>query len=294
MSDTHNDLIHIQLKSLISLASPARLLKRTQLRPKASQQGGYVSGFKGRGMEFEESRPYQSSDDIRNMDWKITARTNKPHTKLFREERERPIFVSVDLRHHMHFATRGVFKSVQAAKLASLIAWMGHHHGDRIGGQCLQDHGYEELKPKSGKHAVLQFLNSLCKTPIRHTSSKVDFKQAIDRLSQHAHPSSAIYIISDFRDMSDQTETALSRLARHTEVTLIHVYDPIEHSLPKAGRYRVTDSIHSKMLDIHSHTSQTHHAQFERHQATLRALCTRCKMTLLTCETTQNPLDVFR
>lgn len=110
-----NELVSTNLKMLINLAKPAANLKLFRSGIRAQQSGGYLSRTKGRGMEFDEVRPYQPGDDIRSIDWRVTARTDKTHTKLFREERERPVFISVDYRASMQFATRGVFKAVQAA-----------------------------------------------------------------------------------------------------------------------------------------------------------------------------------
>ncbi|MGR8999333.1 MAG: DUF58 domain-containing protein, partial [Gammaproteobacteria bacterium] len=157
------DLISISLKSLIDLAKPAASLNLQHLSIRSRQSGGYVSRFKGRGMEFDETRLYQPGDDIRSIDWRVTARSGKTHTKMFREERERPVFISVDNRLAMHFATRGVFKSVLAAKLAGLLAWAADYHGDRIGGQLFSEHECREIKPQNGRHAVLRFLNALVK-----------------------------------------------------------------------------------------------------------------------------------
>ena len=101
---------------------------------------------------------YQPGDDVRRIDWRVTARTDKPHSKIFREERERPLFISVDYRSSMTFATRGVFKSVQAARLAGLLAWAALRRGDRIGGQIFADSGCQELKPVAGNRLCCTFL----------------------------------------------------------------------------------------------------------------------------------------
>ena len=114
-----NELVAVSLKNLLDLAPQAAGLSLNISHKQSAQSGGYLSRFKGRGMEFDEVRLYQPGDDVRSIDWKVTARTDKPHTKIFREERERPVFISVDNRLTMQFATRGVFKSVQAAKLAA-------------------------------------------------------------------------------------------------------------------------------------------------------------------------------
>ena len=162
-ANSANELVSVSLKTLIDLAKPAAGLNLHHAQFRSSQSGNYVSRFKGRGMEFDEARLYQPGDDIRTIDWRVTARTGKTHTKVFREERERPVFISVDNRLAMHFATRGVFKSVLAAKLGGLLAWAAEYHGDRIGGQLFSEHECRELKPQNGRHAVLRFLNALVK-----------------------------------------------------------------------------------------------------------------------------------
>ncbi len=257
-----SELVAASLKTLIDLARPAVGLNLKHSAIRAGQSGGYVSRFKGRGMEFEEARVYQPGDDIRSIDWRVTARTGKTHTKVFREERERPVFISVDNRVAMHFATRGAFKSVLAAKLAGLVAWAAQHHGDRIGGQIFTDSVCRELKPQNGRHAVLRFLNAIvCGDDCRDDFSRpahgatevvptVTLEQVLARLMHHARPGSLVYIISDFRGINDQVETYLAKLSRHCELVLIFVYDPLESHLPEKGRYRFTamDGVYAASL----------------------------------------------
>jgi len=238
---TTSELVSVSLKTLLDLARPAAGLNLKHSAIRAGQSGGYASRFKGRGMEFEEARSYQPGDDIRSIDWRVTARTGEPHTKVFREERERPVFVSLDNRPAMHFATRGVFKSVLAAKLAGLVAWAAQQRGDRIGGQIFTGHVCRELKPQNGKYAVLRFLNAICdQEDDRAEQTVITLEQVLARLMHHARPGSLVYIISDFRGINDQVESHLARLARHCEVVLIFVYDPLESHLPDKGRYRFT------------------------------------------------------
>ncbi len=130
--------IEITLDELIK-ARPAKSVTGFAPSGKVSthQWGMFRSAFLGRGMEFAESRVYQTGDDVRNIDWRITARTGKTHTKLFHEERERPIYLLVDMRSMMHFATRTRFKANMVAEIASMLAWVGFDGGDRVGGQIL-------------------------------------------------------------------------------------------------------------------------------------------------------------
>ncbi len=291
---TNNDLVSIRLKTLIDLAKSISMLKLRRHQIQAGQNGEYVSRFKGRGMEFDETRIYQPGDDIRSIDWRVTARSDKTHTKIYREERERPVFISVDYRPAMAFATRGVFKSVQASKIAGLLAWSAHANGDRIGGQIFNEHGCQEIKPKGGKHAVLHFLNALVK-PDCVNDANISLERVLTRLIQHTRPGSLVYVISDFRGLTETAELHLSKLGRHCEVVLIHVYDPLESQLPTKGRFRFTDAIRDIVVDSSDKQRLAKYQQrFQQQQLHLQTLSKKWRMTLLQCSTTDDPLEVIR
>ncbi|HHJ81077.1 MAG TPA: DUF58 domain-containing protein, partial [Candidatus Tenderia electrophaga] len=156
-----DNLVHVCPATLIALRAAGEGLTLKASRIAARQSGNYLSRFKGRGMEFDEARLYQPGDDVRTLDWRVTARTGKPHTKLFREERERAVLTWVDMRPTMFFATRGAFKSVIAARAAALIGWSANRLGDRLGGLVFTADTHHELRPKRGKSAVLQLLQQL-------------------------------------------------------------------------------------------------------------------------------------
>ncbi|MEH6503609.1 MAG: DUF58 domain-containing protein [Cycloclasticus sp.] len=285
--------VTVQLKTLVDLAKKAPLINLRHKSIKAGQSGEYVSRFKGRGMEFDETRLYQPGDDIRSIDWRVTARTDKTHSKVFREERERPVFISVDARPAMEFATRGVFKSVQAAKVAALFAWAAQLNGDRVGGQVFNQHGCQELKPGSGKRSVLHFFNALVKPSVSNLAD-MNLEHVLARLSQHARPGSLLYIISDFRGLSDKVELHLSKLARHCDLVLIHIYDPLESQLPAKGRYRFTDGERDTFIDTSDTQRVTsYQQQFQQRQSRLKSLCKKWRMTLLECSTIDDPLEAL-
>ncbi len=299
-ADPVAERVSVSLKTLIDLAKPAANLKLHHLGIRALQSGGYVSRFKGRGMEFDEARLYQPGDDIRSIDWRVTARTGKAHTKVFREERERPVFISVDNRPAMHFATRGVFKSVLAAKLAGLLAWTAQHHGDRIGGQLFSEQDCRELKPQNGKHSVLRFLNALAKandTGVRqpHAVAEFSLEHVLARLVRHAHPGSLVYIISDFRGINDQAETHLAKLAQHCDVVLVFVYDPLESHLPSKGRYRFTDDERDVVIDTSDQQRLINYQQhFVQRQQRLDQLAKKRGLALIQCSTVEDPIQCLR
>ena len=289
-----NELVSVSLKALIDLAKPASSLNLQHSQKRSRQSGDYVSRFKGRGMEFDEARLYQPGDDIRTIDWRVTARTGKTHTKVFREERERPVFISVDNRLTMHFATRGVFKSVLAAKLAGLLAWAAEYQGDRIGGQLFSEHECHELKPQNGRHAVLRFLNALVK-PHNPLNKAFTLDQVLARLTQHARPGSLVYIISDFRGINDQAETHIAKLSQHCEVVLIFIYDPLESNLPAKGRYRFTDDERDVVFDSSDQQRLLSYQQrFTQRLQRLELLAKKRGLVFIQCSTVEDPIECLR
>jgi uncharacterized protein (DUF58 family) len=217
--------VSVSQTGLIRLNAPARAIALDVVRIRSLQTGAYVSHFRGRGMEFDESRPYQPGDDPRSIDWRVTARSTTAYTKLFREERERPVLVMVDLRANMHFATRGCFKSVNASRAAALLSWAAHHRGDRLGGLIFGDTTHRELKPRLGRQAALRYVHELAEHPDwanRYLGSDNDVEgpltQAMSALRRVARPGSLVVVLSDFLGFSRSAQSYLSSVARHNEV----------------------------------------------------------------------------
>ncbi|MFK5893761.1 MAG: DUF58 domain-containing protein [Pseudomonadota bacterium] len=248
--------------------------------------GGHLSPFKGRGLDFDEVRPYQAGDDIRNIDWNVTARTNKVHTKVFKEERERPVFIIADYRNSMHFATRGSLKSVQAARFAALSAWIAADHHNRVGGMVFTDNQQIELRPKAGYKGVLKLLRLLGQShqptnspPPSESKSEQENNQhqsiANDpavlfmRLKKIIKPGSLIIFISDFRFINADNINLMHSLSRQNDFIASFVYDPLEVELPPPGQYAVTsarDSVTEKSQFTSIDTSQTQFRQDYRRQ----------------------------
>ncbi|PPD50280.1 MAG: DUF58 domain-containing protein [Methylobacter sp.] len=296
---TANPKVTVSLASLIDLAGFAARIKLHNPQFRAKQSGGYVSRFKGRGMEFEEARIYQAGDDIRSIDWRVTARTGTAHTKIFREEREKPVFISVDNRAAMQFATRGVFKSVLAAKLAGLLAWTAQQQGDRIGGQLFSEQFCRELKPQNGRQAVLRFLDALVKgggVPDNANPSGMSLEHVLARLTHHTRPGSLVYFISDFRGLNAQAEIHLAKLAEHCDVVLVFVYDALERRLPaNKGRYRFTDQEREVIIDSADEQRLSAYQQhFTDRQQRLELLANKRGLALIQCSTTEDPIQCLR
>lgn len=289
-------LIRPTLDDLIRLNQPAKSVELARSTARALQSGQYFSAFKGRGMEFDESRPYAHGDDIRSLDWRVTARTGKVHTKLFREERERPVFLSVDLRAPMFFATRGMFKSVLASRLASLIAWSACHHGDRIGGQIFSEAGSTEYKPLEGHSAVLRILKGLTEyaqepKPQSHQQHALD--QAFSELNRHIKPGSLVFIISDFRNLGPAGASSLGRLARQSTVVLIMISDPIERDLPQ-GLHRYGGPDEDRMILGDEKSRRMHLEKFETRENEIRKLARGHRMRFVSGWTNEEPVLILQ
>ncbi len=211
--------------------------------------GNYLARSKGRGMEFDEVRHYQTGDDIRAIDWRVTARTGKTHTKLFREEIERPVLIATDLGATMQFGSQLLFKSVQAAHLAALMAWHAKKRGDRVGGIIFNQEQHSEFKPRSRKTGVLHYLHGLIElqqqalSQVMANNSQVsdnensdnnqaNFAQNCARLRQLARPGSLVYLLSDGQLLSDEAIRHLTHISRHCELVIVKITDPLELNLP--------------------------------------------------------------
>ncbi|MEX2524247.1 MAG: DUF58 domain-containing protein [Gammaproteobacteria bacterium] len=295
-----DEAVRINVASLVRLNRYAASIPLRGRRVMARQGGNYLSPFRGRGMEFDESRLYLPGDDIRNIDWRVTARTGKVHTKLFREERERPVFLWLDLRASMHFATRRCFKAVQASRLAALIAWSAVHHGDRVGAVLFSEEVHHELKPRRGRAGALQLINQLAAHPAWQDGNTAvpdnsAAGRALIRLRRVARPGSLIFLISDFRHLDESAETQLLHLARHNDVAMIHVYDILEEQLPPPGRYRLTDGEQEILLDTaDKERVQQYRQRFHHHLERLTRLARKGNIHLLACTTEDDPLAVLK
>ncbi len=289
--DTGDDIVRVSQATLIGLAREARALPLISNSVKAQMAGGHLSAFRGRGMEYHESRPYQPGDDIRAIDWRVTARSGDTHTKIYREERERPVLVWLDLTRAMHFATQNCFKSVLAAKLAALLAWSSVQHGDRLGHLIFSDRQHSEFRPARGKRAVLHFIRQLVTHPawddgLEAPRDPLAGLRALTRLRQVARPGSLVILLSDFSFVDDGCRGQLTQLARHNDVLMIHVHDPFERSLPESGNFRVTDGSASVEIDADSERTRRRYRQrYARRIDRLERLCNELGLFLIDIST---------
>ncbi len=280
--------IAVNRDDLIRLRDGARGLT---LKPRQSGgstlSGQHQSRFRGRGMDYLESRHYQPGDDVRNFDWRVTARTNQPHIKLYVEEREKPVVVLVDLSASMSMASQGAFKSVIAARVAAMLGWVAVAQGDRIGGLVYRSpEQHLELKPQGGRRGILRFIDILTQQGQPHTS--FDTQHAglpigiLERLTHMTRPGSQLIIISDFYYLDAESREYLQKLQQHNNILAIQVVDPLELSAPPAGEYGISDGSNSWRMNINSLRQQQHLDKvLNNRQQQIEALFTELNIPLL-------------
>jgi uncharacterized protein (DUF58 family) len=264
------DGVSLGLSELLWYQRYTKVLDLTPRMPIHSKLAGtYLAKSKGRGMEFDEVRHYQTGDDVRTIDWRVTARTGKVHTKLFREEKERPVFILTDLGSNMQFGSALLLKSVQAAHLAALIAWHVKQRGDKLGGLVFSQQQHFELKPQSRSHGVLRYFHAL--TEVQHTiqgSRGLSLNEALSQLRRLVRPGSLVYILSDFAGFTDDGLRHIRAIRQHNEVTCCPVTDPLDLMLPafSSGVAAVSDGRHTGYIELDSTALRQRYARQQQTQ----------------------------
>lgn len=277
----------IRLKSV--LGSTELLRDRTNNRT----QGDYSSLFHGLGVEFETVRPYVVGDDVRYIDWRVTARIGKPQVKTFRAECDRNVLVVVDANAYMRFGTRVTFKSVQAAKAAALLCWKSLQQQDKVGGLVFGDiaNGIQYFKPGKTQNSVLRLLKILCDEKTDQ-HPVVSLPSALIHLAQVATPQSLVFVLSDF-SMCDMTELekALLALRKKCTMILLPVHDPADKDIPAVGSIMFADN--GKGFEINTDNAQArkkYQQAWQDYTAKLIHTSKKLKAPLLWIETAVDPL----
>lgn len=268
---TPGDLLKLRYRRHAAPAQSARVM--------GNQAGNRLSKQRGRGIDFSEVRTYQPGDDVRTIDWRVTARKNKPHTKVFREERERLTLLVVDQTQSMFFGSEIRLKSVAAAELAGLCAWQALAHNDRVGGMIIGNESYAVHKPYRNVKSVARFLGDLARMnqALSRGAAHPEPAHYVDALAQIrrlAHSNYRIYFISDFQGGGDHWRDTFRALSRHNEVIAVRIFDPLERELPPADSYTVTDG--ETRLQFHAGNPRLrlrYSERFESHDELLKRMC---------------------
>ena len=299
----------ISLQQLLIQRYAAKTLEYiAHTRSIAGISGLHLSKMRGRGIDFEEFRPYQPGDDIRLIDWRVTARTSRPFTKVFREERERPVIIAVDQTHNMYFGSQIAFKSVVAAQAAAVFCWLAIDNGDRVGGLVFSDVAANLVRPKRSRRSALHLLNQVfeynqrlpdVKDPENQIPTDPGFRpglaHALGQIRRITKPGSTLYVISDFVTLDDKALQYLNQLSRHNNVICCLVYDTLEESLPVPGIYSITDGSRKGALNTHNSKARIRYReQFHERMDRLSSEFDKLQIQLIKMRTNQLVVEQIR
>ena len=239
---------YVSLRDLVGLRHQGRGISLLPRQPLRSQLAGlHASRLRGRGLEFEEMRQYLPGDDVRDIDWRATARTRKPHVRVYTEERDRSALFLVDQRVNMFFGSRIRMKSVSAAQTAALGIWRVLAQGDRPGAIVFGDTDQTEIAPHRSTARAMAILKEIER---RNHALRADSGHAPDpgqlnrvlgralRLAAHDH---LVVVVSDLDGADEETTGLLDRLAQHNDVAVALIHDPLERDLPDSSLLVVSD-----------------------------------------------------
>lgn len=284
--------VYAELKDLVRLrhlASGFSFLPRQPIHSLLS--GRHASKLRGRGLNFEEIRQYLPGDDIRQIDWKVTARTQKPHSRVYAEERERPVWMVVDQRLGMFFGSQRQFKSVTAAEAAALVAWRTIAVKDRIGMVLFDDKECQTIRPQRSQQGVMRILqavldkNKALRATADHQPAPEMLNRALTSTQRLAAHDCLVVVITDGDGNNAETNKLLTQISHHNDVLVVFVFDPVEAQFPEARGLVVSDGTRYLSFDTRSNAVRT---RYEQEFAQLRSSARRF---LLTRETPVLPLS---
>lgn len=294
--------VYVTLGELVRLQYRARGFGFLPRQPVHSLlTGRHASRMRGRGLNFEEIRAYLPGDDVRSIDWKVTARKGETHVRVYTEERDRPAFLVVDQRISMFFGTRVNMKSVTAAELAAAAAWRVFDQGDRVGAVVFDDAASTEVRPHRSQETVHRILRAVvdknralrAETDVRREPGMLNrVLEAVGKFAAHDY---LVVIISDFDGADEETRRLVSRLAQHNDVLAVPIYDPIATEVPKAARLVVSDGELQVELDTGRGAVRERLAQFtDKRLGAIIAWQTELGVPVLPITTDQDALEQIR
>jgi uncharacterized protein (DUF58 family) len=256
----------VSLPELIALRSDVSLSPLSSLNKSLNFTGQRLSHRRGRGLEFDTTREYQAGDDIRSMAWRVTARSLKPHIKMYHEEKERPVWLAMDLSPSLYFGTRCMFKSVSSIKESARLGWSFLLKRERIGALIASQGDIQIFRPQANERHFLTILHSLAAISRLQTAfSEHNYLQhLLLTLQQQVRSGNLVYIISDFFQFTADIQKIIAHLGQRAQVVLTFVYDPFEAAPPPADNYVLTDGLQKILFNMNNKQNrQDYQQQFE-------------------------------
>ena len=250
--------------------------------------GQYHSAFKGRGMAFSEVREYQYGDDVRDIDWNVTARFHRPYIKVFEEERELTVMLMIDVSGSLDFGTQRQMKRDMVTEIAATIAFSAIQNNDKIGMVFFSDHIEKYIPPKKGRKHILYIIRELL--DFQPQSHRTDVKQALEFLTSVAKRRCTAFVLSDFYDTQDYLQPLQIANRKH-DIVALQVYDIRAKELPDVGLIRVVDAEtgHEQYIDTSSRQLRQAHERYWRHaQEKLKDTMTKSNVDLVSIATNED------
>ena len=250
--------------------------------------GQYHSAFKGKGMSFSEVREYQYGDDVRDIDWNVTARYHKPYVKVFEEERELTVMLLIDVSNSLDFGTVKQMKKDMVTEIAATLAFSAIQNNDKIGVIFFSDRIEKFIPPKKGRKHILYIIRELL--DFKPESKRTDIKMAVEYLTNVIKKRCVTFMLSDFIDENDY-KNALTIANRKHDIVAIQVYDRRLAELPDVGLMKVRDAEtgHEQWIDTSSaKLRNAHHAWWKKRQALLSETFTKCNVDSVSVRTDQD------
>lgn len=232
----HTALIEqVEIEKLRHLAEKPLTSPNHQYEVEHRQYGDMRSVYRGYGLDYEESRPYQAGDEMRFMNWRLSARSNALYMKVFREERRPSVFILLDRRQSMRFGSQSRLKVTQAARITAYLAFMAKQQNSPIAGVILNEvtEWIPEASGESGVYNLLNQANTAC-PPLDNENNEVSLNQTLRLLLNMLVRGSIIYLVSDFHDLDNESQPLLLQLSEEHKLIAINITDPIEKALPDA------------------------------------------------------------
>lgn len=283
--------VRVSLSELIALRSRVARLRLPPRDSRAMHMGIQSSRLYGRGMDYAESRAYQPGDDVRRMDWRLTARSGRLHTKLFQEEREGQLLILLDHNASMRFGTRVRFKSVQAARAAALATWYAVRAGERTGMMMFGGSSHLQ-RPRAGVHGALDICGALAKYDDASRDPQEPLSEALLRVNKLQHSANRVLLISDGQSTDEGSRNRLLEMMRQTAVRVLIVADALELHTAPSGHYPVAHHGERRNLALESaRQREAFQKSLGAGQATLAAMTQSLGIPLRIIDTAADPLE---
>ena len=285
----------IDINELISLQYYSKNIKFfSHQRVKNSNVGQHSSHIRGKGMDFDEVRVYQPGDDIRLIHWPLTAKLQKPYTKIYKEERERSIYFIVDQSISMRFGTRVCFKNVLAAKLMAILGWSALNEHDQVGGIVFNEFSSTFLRPERNRKTLLKMFKYTTLNSQNPTSNVYDINKALKQILGRINSGSIIILLSDFMSFNSHTKSYLSQLRKSNDIINFFIFDPLESELPESGIYNF---VYKKQVISINANDQKHKEIYKKHfqkrRSEIEVFSQKSNMRFIPISTADNAVKVI-